>query len=240
MGKRISFIFCLLLGICCFGMMGFAADGQEEQVELWIHTWSEDGKKVEGTDKLFFDVYDLTAWREEHGGDEKEDKEHLLNTYATKEAMENFVKEEQLEKWNQSELGVDGSGNVSFDVPRFSNGKDAAYLILASGETGSYHMLPIVLYLPQKHPEIDEEAKRLLIYGKYQDISTPSPTTTTSTTESKEDTPSDSPRSSTLSGSDRTGKNYPSTNDLVRNFTVLGLLLVVIGLLGFKKIQKKK
>lgn len=76
MGKRISFIGCLLLGICCFGMAVFAADEQsaeenEEQsnalVELWIHTWGEDGKRVDGTEKLTFDVYDLTSWREEHG-----------------------------------------------------------------------------------------------------------------------------------------------------------------------------
>ena len=44
-------------------------------VELWIHTWGEDGKRVDGTEKLTFDVYDLTSWREEHGGDEKEAKD---------------------------------------------------------------------------------------------------------------------------------------------------------------------
>lgn len=250
MGKRISFIVCLLLGICCFGMTVFAADEQSEEkneeqsnalVELWIHTWGEDGKRVEGTEKLTFDVYDLTSWRDEHGGDEKEAKEFLLNTYSTKEKMAEFIQEEQLVKWNQEELGVDGSGNVSFDVPRYSGDKDAAYLILASGETGKYHMLPTVLYLPQKHPETEEEAKRLLIYGKYKDISTPPISSSTPPTETEESS-SDrlTPTPSNLDGSSTSGKNYPSTNDLIRNYTVLGVLLIFIGLLGFKKIQKKK
>jgi hypothetical protein len=248
MGKRISFIGCLLLGICCFGMTVFAADEQsaeenEEQsnalVELWIHTWGEDGKRVDGTEKLTLDVYDLTSWREEHGGDEKEAKEFLLNTYSTKEKMAEFIQEEQFVKWNQEELGVDGGGNVSFDVPRLSGEKDAAYLILASGETGKYHMLPIILYLPQKHPETEEEAKRLLIYGKYKDVSTPPISSSTLPTETEERS-SERSAPSNLDGSNASGKNYPSTNDLIRNYTVLGALLIFIGLLGFKKIQKKK
>ncbi len=227
MRKKFSIIFCLLLGICCFGMESFAAD---EQVELWIHTWKEDGKKVEGTEQLKFDVYDLTTWRSEHGEDEKKDKEYLLNTYSTKESMKSFVEEQQLKKWNESALGVDGSGNVSFYVPRYSDGKDAAYLILASGETGNYQMLPIVLYLPQKHPKTEEEAQRLLIYGKYQDISEPPISSSAPPTESVP--PSPVP--------DRPIKNLPSTNDLIRNFTILGSVLVITGILGLKKIQKKK
>lgn len=239
-------------------MTGFAADAQsdeknEEQgnelVELWIHTWGEDGKKVEGTENLTFDVYDLTNWRQEHGGDEKEAKEFLLNTYSSKEKMMAFIQEKKLTKWNQEELGVDGSGNVSFDVPRFSSGKDAAYLVLSGGETGKYHMLPIVLYLPQKHPETEEEAKRLLIYGKYEDISTPPSTTTPPSTDPVEDSSDDFGVTPPLDDSRTTGKNYPSstygknypsTNDLIRNYTVLGVLLILIGLLGIKKIQKKK
>lgn len=241
---------CLLLGICCFGMTGFTADEQSnekvdeqssELVELWIHTWGEDGKKVEGTEKLTFDVYDLTEWRKDHGGDEKDAKEFLLNTYSTKEKMDEFIQEKQLTKWNQKELAVDGSGNVSFDVPRYNAGKDAAYLILAKGETGKYHMLPIVLYLPQIHPEIEEEAQRLLIYGKYQDVSKPPPTT--SSEPEVESSYSEELIRETPEAYDRTpssAKNFPSTNDLIRNFTVLGLILILIGLLGFKKIQKKK
>lgn len=153
--------------------------------------------------------------------------------------MAEFIQEEQFVKWNQEELGVDGGGNVSFDVPRLSGEKDAAYLILASGETGKYHMLPIILYLPQKHPETEEEAKRLLIYGKYKDVSTPPISSSTLPTETEERS-SERSAPSNLDGSNASGKNYPSTNDLIRNYTVLGALLIFIGLLGFKKIQKKK
>lgn len=246
MGKRISFIVCLLLGICCFGMTVFAADGQSDEkmdeqtsevVELWIHTWVNE-KKVEGTENLQFDVYDLTQWREQRGGDEKEDQEFLMNTYPTEESMKSFVEEEKLVKINQEPHKVDGSGNVLFDVPRYQAGKDAAYLILSDGETGNQKMLPIVLYLPKTHPESDEEAVRLLINGKYLDTSKP-PITSSSSEPEEESSQGQTP---VPVGSDRssTGKNYPSTNDLIRNFTILGLLLILIGLLGFKKIQKKK
>lgn len=263
MGKRISFIVCLLLGICCFGMTGFAADGQSdekvdeqsselsneqvnESIELWIHTWVDE-KKVEGTENLQFDVYDLTQWREKRGGDEKEDQEYLMDTYPTKESRLEFVQDEKLRKINQESYKVDGSGNVSFEVPRLS--EKAAYLILASGETGNHIMLPIVLYLPKTHPETQDEATRFLINGKYLDTSKPpTPPTTTSSTPPTSETiepgedSSNSLVPSTIGGSSRssTGKNFPSTNDLVRNFTVLGLLLILIGLLGIKKIQKKK
>lgn len=228
MKKRISFIICLFLGICCFGMESLAAD---EQVELWIHTWKEEGKRVEGTEKLTFDVYDLTPWREQQANDEKQEKESLLNTYSTKEQMRSFVQENQLKKWNQTPLGVDGSGNVSFDVPRYSDGKDAAYLILASGETGNYQMLPIILYLPQKHPKMDEEAQRLLIYGKYQDTSPPPTSSSSSKPEESDPPPKADPPS---------WKNLPSTNELIQHFTILGLILIIIGILGLKKQQKNR
>lgn len=222
-------------------MTGFAADETDEQVELWIHTWGEDGKQVEGIQGVTFDVYDLTDWRNRQEGEEKEDKEYLLNTYTTKEKMEGFIQEEQLEKWNQSELKVDGGGNVSFDVPRYQNGKDAAYMILASGETGKYHMLPIILYLPQKHNDTGEEAKRMLIYGKYQDISEPpiSSSSEEPPTMTSEPVPAEIPRGSEPSFTESLAKRFPSTNDLVQNFSVLGLLFVVIGFIGMKKMQKK-
>ncbi|MGH1845249.1 pilin N-terminal domain-containing protein [Enterococcus gilvus] len=248
MGKKISFIVCLLLGICCFGMTGFAADEPDEQVELWIHTWGEDGKQVEGTQGLTFDVYDVTQWRNKREGDEKEDIEYLRNTYATKEKMQKFIQDEELKKWNDSELGVDGSGNVSFDVPRYQAGKDAAYLILASGETGKYHMTPIILYLPQKHPETDEEAKRLLIYGKYQDISKPPILSSSEPEPTSEPEPSESsseplmaetPKPSDQSFTERMAKKFPATNDTVQNYTILGMLFVLVGLIGIRKMQKK-
>lgn len=165
-----------------------------------------------------------------------------MDTYPTKESRLKFVQDENLVKLNQEPYKVDGSGNVSFEVPRQS--EKAAYLILASGETGNHTMLPVVLYLPKTHPETQDEATRFLINGKFLDTSKPPPTTTSSTppTSEPEEDSSTEWVPSTIGGSSRssTGKSFPSTNDLIRNFTVLGLLLILIGLLGFKKIQKKK
>lgn len=220
--------------------MGVTATGAEEKIDLWIHTWSEEKKKIEGTEELRFDVYDLTEWREKRNGDEKEDKEFILNSYPSKEKLLNFVEQEQLRKVNETPYEVDGNGNVSFDVPRYQSGKDAAYLILSDGETGPHHMLPIIIYLPQLYPETKEEASRLLIYGKFKD-------TTKEPTQPSEPTPPDEPKTpdepeyrGPEKSNTSTGKQYPSTNDLVRNYMGVGLLLILLGLLGFKKIQKKK
>ncbi|WP_413537714.1 hypothetical protein [Enterococcus malodoratus] len=236
MGKKISFILSLLLGICCFGVTSFAAD---EQVELWIHTRAQDGTKVEGTDQLELDVYDLTDWREKQRGDEKGDKEFIVDTYTTREKLKSFVEQEQLTKCNQELLKVDGSGNVSFDVARYSGGKDAAYLILASGETGNYHMSPIIIYLPQKHPETNEEAQRLLIYAKYKDM-TPIPSPSIDSTSKTEETSKERQLSALGPQSTGSKKEYPSTNDLIRNYTFLGIILIMIGFIGYKLTNKRK
>lgn len=238
MKKLFLLILVLLLGFHTFGV---TAKGAEETIDLWIHTWSEDGKKVEGTEELAFDVYDLTEWRTKRGGDEKEDKEFLLNTYSTKEELQAFVKEEQLVKLNQTPYLVDGSGNVAFEVPRYQGEQDAAYLILADGETGKFNMLPIILYFPQIHPETQEEAQRLLIYGKYQDTTKgPIPPEESSDSEPSSDSGSDSGRSGIEKRFPSSGKEYPSTNDLVRDYTVLGLILMSIGFIGIKIIKRKK
>ncbi|MGM0337049.1 pilin N-terminal domain-containing protein [Enterococcus sp. AZ007] len=233
--KKIFLLFLvLLLGTCSLGSIARAT---EKQVDLWIHTWSEDGKKIEGTEQLDFDVYDLTKWRTNRKGDEKQDKEFLLNTYSTKEELQSFVKQEQLVKLNQTPYPADGSGNVSFSVPRYHEEQDAAYLILANGETGKYHMLPIILYLPQTHPETKDEAQRLLIYGKYQDITQEPEKSEESTVPEPENTLKNPGMEKGLSSS---SKAYPATNDLVRDYTVLGLILMSIGFIGFKTIKERK
>ncbi|MDT2822108.1 pilin N-terminal domain-containing protein [Enterococcus devriesei] len=229
MKKQLFFILSLLLVISFFGTKASAA---EKQVEVWLHTWEENGK-VEGTDQLMFEVYDLTDWRTRRPEDAKKAKEYLLNTYATKEKMAAFVKHEQLTKVNTEALIVDGSGNLSFELPRYREGKDAAYLILASGETGEHHLLPIILYLPQKHPETQEEAERLLIYGKYQVDSLTPPQDSSNKGENS------NPQKSSADSPVLNGAAFPATNDLIRDYTIIGLLLMVVGLIGFKLNKKR-
>ncbi|MGO2638776.1 MAG: hypothetical protein ACTH9D_07110 [Enterococcus viikkiensis] len=62
MRKQLFFIVSLLLVVSFSGTKASAA---EKQVEVWLHTWGENGK-VEGTDQLMFEVYDLTDWRTQH------------------------------------------------------------------------------------------------------------------------------------------------------------------------------
>lgn len=143
--KKMILLLGLILGICNLGVTAFA---EESQVEVQINTRDEKGFVHEGTENIVLDVYDLTEWRVKRASNEKVDKEYILNTYSTKEKLDNFVKSEQMKKITETPLLLDDTGSVKITLPRYQNEQNAAYLILSSGETGKYHMLPIVVYLP--------------------------------------------------------------------------------------------
>ena len=132
--KKVILLLGLILGICNMGVTAFA---EESQVDVLIDT------------RPGLDVYDLTEWRSKRSGNEKEDKEFILDTYGTKDKSAKFVKDENLTKVNAAPISLDDTGKATFTLPRYQNERDAAYLILSSGETGKHYMLPIVLYLPQ-------------------------------------------------------------------------------------------
>lgn len=218
---------------------GLAATG--DKVGISIHLVAEGDPVIPGTETIVFDVYDLTDWRGENGHSEKEAKQLLLDTYATKEAMRQFVLDEQLEQVNSAPIPVTNQA-AELTLSRYRKNKDAAYLILASGETGNQHFLPIVLFFPQIDPKTNEESWQLQIYGKYVKLTDPAtdpdpepprvPTTVppTSKVTSQKDFPA-------------TSKQYPQTNELRQCYLVLGGLLSLFGAIGLlknKKIRGKK
>ena len=225
--KKMILLLGLILGICNMGVTAFA---EESLVEVQIHTRSEDGKVFDGTESIALEIYDLTDWRIQRANDEKTDKEFILNTYPTKEALAAFVEKEQLPKFSQAPLLPDQAGKVTVQLPRYQKERDAAYLILSSGEKGTYQMLPIIIYLPQYQPLTKVEATSLLYNSKYSEIK---PTTVDSsssrTSSSQEETPKVYP-----------DKRLPSTNELIRNYCLLGMLLMGVGLFGLKKQGGKK
>lgn len=231
MKKIFPLVLGLLLTLLLFPTKGLAET--EDQVELWIHTRLEDGTKIEGTDELTFDVYDLTDWREQHGIDEKKDKEFILDTYPTKDELQTFIKKEGLAKCNQMSYPVDTDGNARFAVPRYRKERNAAYLILPTGETGKNHMLPIILYLPELHPDTKKEANELLVYGKYQTLKAKEPFVEESSEPKKQPSTTNDPVVTS-------GGKLPSMNDQIRNGMMLGLVLISIGFIGFTKNRKKK
>lgn len=93
--KKMILLLGLILGICNLGVTAFA---EESQVEVQINTRDEKGFVHEGTENIVLDVYDLTEWRVKRASNEKVDKEYILNTYSTKEKLDNFVKSEQMKK----------------------------------------------------------------------------------------------------------------------------------------------
>jgi hypothetical protein len=166
-----------------------------------------------------------------------------------------------LRKINGASLGLDDAGSTTLQLPRFQNDKDAAYLILSSGETGKYHMLPIIVYLPQRMADSTVEYGHLLFNCKYDEIpttpttepttepTTTEPTTTTPTTPTEPPvTDSSGPRKIPVDppsdggeGPKRyPGKELPSTNELIRNYCFLGLLLMAVGLFGLNKNKGEK
>ncbi|MDT2470202.1 SpaH/EbpB family LPXTG-anchored major pilin [Enterococcus avium] len=253
--KKMILLLGLILGICNMGVTAFA---EESLVEVLIKTRPETGNVYTGIEQIDMDVYDLTEWRQKRASNEKADKEYIMDTYPTKERLAIFVQTEQLKKINQAPYSVDAKGEISLSLPRQQNNQDAAYLILSSGETGNYHMVPIIIYLPQRMTNTLTEADKLEITCKYREIpvtpptSEPPPSTTTTTTTKSTEPPitdSSGPRKDlpktigTPSGGERpsySGKELPSTNELIRNYCFLGLLLMIVGLVGLNKNKGKK
>lgn len=241
MMKKMILLLGLILGICNLGVTAFA---EESQVEVQIQTHSEDGKLWEGTEALELAVYDLTDWRTKRAGYEKSDKEFILNTYSTKEKLAAFVKEAQLPKINQAPFLVDGNGQATMSLPRYQQERDGAYLILSSGETGKYQMLPIIVYLPQTIEGSSQESTTLVFYSKYREISTELPTKPTTPSVSDSSEPEENRPIGTPNDEGGTksypGKELPSTNELIRNYCFLGLLLMIVGFIGLNKNKEEK
>lgn len=253
--KKMILLLGLILGICNMGVTAFA---EESLVEVLIKTRPENGNVYTGIEQIDMDVYDLTEWRQKRASNEKADKEYIMDTYPTKERLATFVQTEQLKKINQVPYSVDAKGEISLSLPRQQNNQDAAYLILSSGETGNYHMVPIIIYLPQRMTNTLTEADKLEITCKYREIpvtpptSEPPPSTTTTTTTKSTEPPitdSSGPRKDlpktigTPSGGEGpsySGKELPSTNELIRNYCFLGLLLMIVGLVGLNKNKGEK
>lgn len=253
--KKMILLLGLILGICNMGVTAFA---EESLVEVLIKTRPETGNVYTGIEQIDMDVYDLTEWRQKRASNEKADKEYIMDTYPTKERLATFVQTEQLKKINHAPYSVDANGEISLSLPRQQNNQDAAYLILSSGETGNYHMVPIIIYLPQRMTNTLTEADKLEITCKYREIPVTPPTsepppskTTTTTTKSTEPpiTDSSGPRKDlpktigTPSGGEGpsySGKELPSTNELIRNYCFLGLLLMIVGLVGLNKNKGEK
>ena len=253
--KKMILLLGLILGICNMGVTAFA---EESLVEVLIKTRPETGNVYTGIEQIDMDVYDLTEWRQKRASNEKADKEYIMDTYPTKERLATFVQTEQLKKINQAPYSVDAKGEISLSLPRQQNNQDAAYLILSSGETGNYHMVPIIIYLPQRMTNTLTEADKLEITCKYREIpvtpptSEPPPSTTTTTTTKSTEPPitdSSGPRKDlpktigTPSGGEGpsySGKELPSTNELIRNYCFLGLLLMIVGLVGLNKNKGEK
>ena len=222
-------------------------------MEVQVNT-RPNGKIVEGAESIALDVYDLTEWREKSGSDEKNDKQHILDTYKTKEERLKFVQQEQLRKLNETSYLIDDQGIASFTLPRFQNEKDAAYLVLSVGETGESTMLPIVIYLPQYDALTKQEGLSLLFNCKYDVPMTPTPPTTEPPSSEPPPSSSDEPPlpSEPIDNSwprdDEypnqpdywDNKQFPSTNELIRNYCLVGLLLMIVGIVGLNRKQGGK
>lgn len=154
--KRLLFLSLLavLIGVNML-TSSVSAVTTNEKVEIIINTRPKEGEKVQGTDNLNFTIYDLTNWRHSNVMSEKEAKEFLLDKNATKEEMQSFIRTEGLKPLSEEVLTVNSEGEARTALPRYQENKDAAYLILANGETGKFHFLPVVLFFPQH--DVDSE-----------------------------------------------------------------------------------
>ncbi|MDU5336207.1 pilin N-terminal domain-containing protein [Enterococcus sp.] len=206
------------------------AELSNEKVEVVINTRQKEGQKVQGTDNLNFTIYNLTNWRHSNVMSEKEAKEFLLDKNATKEEMQNFIRTEGLEPLSEEMLPVNSEGEARTILPRYQDSKDAAYLILANGETGKFRFLPIVLFFPQYYVDSKMEAFKVMIYGKYAEEKEPSVSTPTTGTVERPAVPNIPMNTSQ--------KSLPQTNDLLNRYSVLGGLIFILAIMGLKRTQK--
>lgn len=116
-------------------------------------------------------------------------------------------------------------------------------------------MLPIVVYLPQLLEGTEIEYTSLLFNCKYDEIPTTPTTTPPTTTSSSTTTPTksteppitdsseprkDLPKTIGTPSGGEGPKSFPSTNELIRNYCFLGLLLMSVGLIGLNKNKGEK
>lgn len=201
-----------------------------EKVEVIINTRQKEGEKVQGTDKLNFTIYDLSNWRHSNVMSEKEAKEFLLDKNATKEEMQSFIKSAGLKPLSEETLTVNGEGEAKTVLPRYQANKDAAYLILANGETGKFRFLPIVLFFPQYYVDSNAETFKVMIYGKYAEEKEPLVSTPPADTVERTTVPN-TPASTSA-------KLLPQTNEVLNSYSVLGGLIFILAIMGLKKAQK--
>lgn len=227
-------LFFLSLLIVFIGVIGLTssvlAAPSDEKVEVIINTRQKEGEKVQGTDHLNFTIYDLTSWRQSTTMSEKEAKEYLLDKNVLKEEMQSFIRTQDLKALGEEPLVVNSEGEAKFLLPRYQDNKDAAYLILASGETGKFRFLPIVLFFPQYAIDSNIETFKVMIHGKYAEqqelVTTVPPGEVAKQTEN--------PKASAVTSH----KTLPQTNDFVKSYSLLGGVLLISAIMGLKKTQK--
>lgn len=206
------------------------AELSNEKVEVVINTRQKEGQKVQGTDNLSFTIYHLSNWRHSNVMSEKEAMEFLLDKNTTKEEMQKFIRTEGLKPLSEETLPVDSEGEVRTVLPRYQNSKDAAYLILANGETGKFRFLPIVLFFPKYYVDSKVETFKVIVYGKYAEEKDPSVFTPPTETVERPAVPNIPVKTSP--------KSLPQTNDRLNHYSVLGGLIFILAITGLKKTQK--
>ncbi|MFC4772587.1 LPXTG cell wall anchor domain-containing protein [Enterococcus hermanniensis] len=213
MKKRI--LLFILLVSWLFAPSSYAS---EAEVSLTIDT-KQAGEKVVGTESITFDLVDLTAWCNSQNQSEKDIQQTWLNQYQNKKQFQQLIQQTGLLKVNAQPILTSSDGIAQTTVPHQQLGRNAVYLLVASGETGSKEFLPMVIFMPT---ELFNGSMSL--YGKYQEIHPKE----SITIENDTNKPS------------AIGKQLPQTNTMNSNFVVGGLVLVLIGSLGLVYKNKNK
>ncbi|GCF92876.1 hypothetical protein NRIC_07670 [Enterococcus florum] len=238
--KKIKLFLAVLLTFLIAGITASPAQAIEDTtVEVLIHTKIEGGEKVQGTEDITFMLYDITSWCKANNFSEKAAKEFLLDKFSKTGEMQEFLESEDLEALNETPIGVDAQGVAKTTVDRYQNDQEAAYLILASGETGNYRFLPVVLFPAQLHTmdTMVDSSEQLMVYGKYLEIEEPAPSEPTPSSE--EEPRTSLPRTQGVTEGTTTRKTLPQTNDVVTNYLAIGGLLLILGILGLRNNTKK-
>lgn len=260
MKKIIMIIIYLLIGVMILTIGGETVSGETvEMIRIELHTQPEDREqRVSGVESIRFNIYDLTNWRHERPTLNREQlADDLLTKYSKRADLQKFLQAEKMPKINPTELVPDEQGVVYYDLLKEQNQQAATYLVVAGGETGKDIFAPVLIVLPYIDDFTGVEADHLFVEAKYYqedqpipiDEPEPAPDPDDPTPIRKEPIMPDTVNGKTTPKVRQTTiakpfgsstKNYPQTNELIKNYVPIGLMFIVAGFIGCLKLQKTK
>lgn len=220
----------LLLSLVFGFVLPVAAQESFLKVEIDLKM-PDTGKQPAGTEKIRLQVYDITLSVDRSTGSSQQIAKTLFEKYGNKELAQAWIDTQQSPQILKG-ITPQENGTVIIDLPLFSNGKVASYLILAEGETGNIHKRPLFLLLEEEW----QAGESFKVVGKYYEQVKPP-------VDKEDPPPKEEPpaqKDPPQREADPPRKYLPATGEVLLSCLSLGSLLVVLGWSGLIIMKKNR